>query len=150
MVDAVHFAAIMINNCCREGGHHTNRDTHAHREGQSHMYASPHSSPAVEGMICEQVVAATRGLEEISLLGTVVFLVHIKEGVCNFQCMLSPDETYPLLLRPRAALAIVGTPPRQERSIYENTWKRSFFVPTSRQDPAKRAQFRVALLGGGA
>ena len=49
-----------------------------------HMCASPHSSPSVPSMMCEQVVAATRGLDEVVLMETVVFLVHTKEHLCNF------------------------------------------------------------------
>ena len=48
------------------------------------MCASPHNSPAVQGMMCEQVVAATRDLEEVVSLETAVFLVPPKEGSCDF------------------------------------------------------------------
>ena len=64
------------------------------------MRASPHSSPAVQGMMCAQVVDAARGLEEVVLLETVLFLVHTKEGLCSFRWLLSPGKAYPPLFRP--------------------------------------------------
>ena len=33
VADAVHFVAAIRMHKFREGGYHTNRDTHAHREG---------------------------------------------------------------------------------------------------------------------
>ena len=45
--------------------------------------------------MCGPVVAATRGLEDVALLETVVFLVvHTKEGLRNIQGRLSPGKTY--------------------------------------------------------
>ena len=85
---------------CREGGHHTNRDTACPLGGMHGMCGSPHSSPAVHGMMRDQVVVATRGLAESCCWRLLLFsLVLTKEGFYNLHRLLSPGKAYPPLLR---------------------------------------------------
>ena len=58
-------------------------------------------------MMCEQVVAATHGLEEVVLLETAVFLVHTKER--KFHWLLSPGKACPPQFRWRAPLLWEGS-----------------------------------------
>ena len=63
------------------------------------MCGSPHSSPAVHGMMRDQVVIATRDLAELCCWRLLFFLVRTKEGFYHFHMMLPPGKAYPPLFR---------------------------------------------------
>ena len=88
-----------LHHKCREGGHHTNRDTTCPLGGMHAMCGSPHRSRAVHGMMRDQVVVATRGLAELCCWRLSFFLVLTKEGFYNFHGLLSPGKAYPPLFR---------------------------------------------------
>ena len=61
------------------------------------MCGGPHSSPAVHGMMRDQVVVATRGLADLCCWRMLFFLVLTKEGFYYCHRLLSPGKAYPPL-----------------------------------------------------
>ena len=57
------------------------------------MCASPHNSPAVQGMMCEQVVAATPGVEEVVFAGDCCLPSCTQRRICVILVwLLSPGS----------------------------------------------------------
>ena len=83
--------------------------------------------------MCAQVVAAARGLEQIVLLETVVFLVHTEEGLCFSLAAIAREGLPAALLA--ASTTIVGRvrysvviPPYRVEVVTKRFWVQKSFA----------------------